>query len=146
MPFTIKNILTEDEIAVTKKIRDTGAYDWTRKRKAGEEDYSISMHKISLLLKEGLNKKEIAKKLQKRYWQVDYIIDLLIANQEHPTLSKKEQARRTCVEKMRVISRWKFLNKEPENFTSHNFRKLATAMKELEQQTLIKEGKKRKVA
>ena len=33
MAFNIKNVLTEDELRITKKMRDNGAYDWTRKRK-----------------------------------------------------------------------------------------------------------------
>lgn len=139
--FTIKNIITEDEMRIKNKIRDDGAYDWTRKRNVGEEDYSLSMPKVIEGLSKGLTRVEIAKLLTKRVGQIKYIEDLLTARHEHPTLSKKVQATRNIERQMRVMSKWKSLNKDPKNFTSHDFNKLKNAVAECEQQARIKEGK-----
>ena len=93
MAFNIKNVLTEDELRITKKMRDNGAYDWTRKRKSGEEDYSLSMDKVVKGLEKGMTRQEIADELCKRKGQILYMEDLLMERLEHPTLTKKEQER-----------------------------------------------------
>ena len=141
MPFTIKNILTEDEARITHKMRDTGAYDWTRKRKAGEEDYSLSMPKVKKAIEEGLTRDQIADKLCKRKQQIIYIEELLTARFENPRHTKTVQAERNIARLTKVMSKWKFLNKDPKEMKSFDFAKLRKGIEELERQSLIKEGK-----
>ena len=141
MPFTIKNILTEDEARITNKMRDVGAYDWTRKRKAGEEDYSLSMSKVKKAIEDGFTRDQIAEKLCKRKQQIIYIEELLTARFENPRHTKSVQAERNIARLTKVMSKWKFLDKDPQKMKSFDFIKLRKGIEELERQALIKEGK-----
>ena len=91
MPFTIKNILTEDEI-VKKKIRDTGAYDWTRKENLGRGLlFEVAQGGKRLLLKGSDDKRRLLKSCRKDHCTLKYV-DLTTIEESDPTLSKKEQA------------------------------------------------------
>ena len=142
MAFNIKNVLTEDELRITKKMRDNGAYDWTRKRKSGEEDYSLSMDKVVKGLEKGMTRQEIADELCKRKGQILYMEDLLMERLEHPTLTKKEQASRNIRRDLHVMSRWTLMNKDASAYKSHDFKKIRRILTRLETNALVKEGKK----
>jgi hypothetical protein len=139
--FTIRNILTEDEAKTLNDIRTNGAYDWTRKRKKGEEDYSLTMPKVKKGLTEGLTRKEIATQLQKREGQIQWIEFLMARNYEHPTKSISAQASINLKNIQVLMGRSPIMAKDPDQFKSHDFKRMKAWLTDMEYHALVKEGK-----
>ena len=65
----------------------------------------------------------------------------MTARFENPRHTKSVQAERNIARLTKVMSKWKFLDKDPQKMKSFDFIKLRKGIEELERQALIKEGK-----
>tara|TARA_E500000305_G_scaffold98387_1_gene89918 strand:- start:3 stop:425 length:423 start_codon:yes stop_codon:yes gene_type:complete len=132
---------TENEI-ITKAMRETGAYDKSKPRKKGQQPYEDLMAKISVGLKNGMTRQEIADEARVRIGQVSWSEKLLVANYLHPTKSWKIQASENLKSTMVRMTKSSIISKEPEDLTSKDYSKLILWMSEMKGHAEIKEGKK----
>jgi len=146
MTFTIKSVVTESDKKITNKMREEGAYDWTRVRKPGEEDYAMAMPEVIRGLEQKMTRKEIAKDLCKREGQIKWIENRLCKIYAHPNKSKKEQALFNLRQAQWLMGRSPLMNINPDQFKSHHFKNLKDRLTEMEKHASISEGKNVKVA